>query len=295
MEIPIPGNRSDEDAWLLATLTALEPERFLRRMPGRETLLTRISSFENGARLVVKRFHGGPSREGWREWLHRRPVRSEARREFENLRDLAAVGVPVPKAVRCVENEAAARLLGGGGRGRSAVVMECVEHLEDLRELLGRVETAERRLWLERLVALVRRFHERGWIHRDLYLQHFLVPLDDERPLVLIDVARARFSPRTGRRWLVKDMAALHLSAPGPVTRSDRLRFLKTWLQGQGQRELLRWKNWALDIDRKAQRLGAHRPKYEDPEQRVGVEPERELRVPRAPEPPTPQRESVRG
>jgi tRNA A-37 threonylcarbamoyl transferase component Bud32 len=266
--------RAREEALLLASLTRLEPDRWLRRMPGRETLLARLPGIHEGRRVVVKRFESRAGREGWIERIRGRRPRSEARREFDNLAELHTVGVPVPAPLRVCENEAASSLWPLAARGRSAVVMECVEHREDARVALERRTPGERRALAAQLLEIVRRFHGRGWIHRDLYLQHFLLPLDAQRGPVLIDVARARWSSRHLRRWLVKDLAALHLSAPTCVSRCERLRFLRGWLGGQGQREALRWKRWAREIDRKARRLGAHQPRHEDHEQRIGVEPE---------------------
>ena len=94
---------------------------------------------------------------------------------------------------------------------------------------------------------------------------------------MLIDVGRARWSRKPGRRWLVKDLAALQLSAPANVTRTERLRFLLGWLRGQGVREQVGWKRWARQVTVKARRLGAHHPRFEDGEQVVGVEPQRSV------------------
>ena len=267
--------RESEELLLLGHLFALEPERSLRKMPGRLTLLTRLE----GERVVVKRFEGGAGREGWREKILGQRVRSQGRREFEILTDLAAVGIPVPRALRFVENRSAVSLglFGAGARGQSAVLMECVEHFEDARGAIERLDRSGRAQLARDVLAIVRRLHERGWFHRDLYLQHFLIPCAADRPLVLIDVARARWSRSPARRWLVKDLAALQLSAPKSVTRTERLRFLRGWLEGQGVREQNAWKRWARDVAVKAERLGAHRPKFEDEEQVVGVEPERTL------------------
>jgi len=269
--------KKSEEMLLLAHFIELEPERWLRRMPGRVTLLTRLKSIENGARVVVKRFEGGAGREGWHERLFGRRVRSEARREFEILGDLGTVGIPVPRPIRCVENREASSLRPMGTRGRSVVVMECIEHIEDARKALGQLGSADRRNLLGEVLRIARKLHERGWIHRDLYLQHFLLPCASEGSLVLIDVGRARWSRNPGRRWLVKDLAALQLSAPANVTRSERLRFLFGWLRGQGVREQVGWKRWARQVIMKARRLGAHQPRFEDGEQVVGVQPERSV------------------
>ncbi|MFQ5490181.1 MAG: lipopolysaccharide kinase InaA family protein [Phycisphaerae bacterium] len=82
------------------------------------------------------------------------------------------------------------------------------------------------------LADFVGRFHGAGWVHRDLYLCHVFVEWQDAEPSFrLIDLARM-FRPRfRGRRWRVKDLAALNYSTPASVaTPSDRLRFLKRYL-----------------------------------------------------------------
>lgn len=277
-DVKLPADRPNptEEMLLLAHLFELEPERYLRRMPGRETLLTRLKAIEGGVRIVVKRFEGGGGREGWLERLRGQSVRSEARREFELLADLDAVGIPVPRPLRCVENQEASGLgpFARTALGRSVVMMECVEHVDDARTALAYLKPRERGALRRAILKVVRRLHERGWYHRDLYLQHFLLPHEKEDRLVLIDVGRARWSKKPGRRWLVKDLAALQLSAPACVTRTERLRFLHGWLEGQGAREQLAWKRWARQVVAKARRLGAHTPRFEDSEQVVGVEPE---------------------
>lgn len=276
VKLPVDRPNPTEEMLLLAHLFDLKPERYLRRIPGRETLLARLKAIEEGDRIVVKRFEGGAGREGWRERLRGQKVRSEARREFEVLADLAAIGIPVPRPLRCIENQEASGLgpLARPALGRSVVMMECVEHVDDARTALAYLKPRERAVLRRAILKVVRQLHERGWIHRDLYLQHFLLPCAGEGKPVLIDVARARWSKQPGRRWLVKDLAALQLSAPACVTRTERLRFLRGWLEGQGTREQAAWKRWARQVVAKARRLGAHAPRFEDTEQVVGVEPE---------------------
>jgi heptose I phosphotransferase len=87
---------------------------------------------------------------------------------------------------------------------------------------------------VRQIARLVRRFHRAGFYHRDLYLCHIFVR--DERgrfTLYLIDLQRVRQKRpgQVGRRWLVKDLAALEYSASGGiVTRTDRVRFVREYL-----------------------------------------------------------------
>ena len=245
---------------LLERLFHLSPSAFLRRMPGRETLAWP----SDGSALVVKRFRGGETRDWWYERL-RGAVRSPARREGENLRDLASDGLPVPRWVAWVEERGALRRASprrAPRDARSGVVMAAVPHRRTLQEVLAAGSGPERRAWLDRLADLVARLHAKGWIHRDLYLHQVVV--DGDRDLVLLDVGRARRSRRLPRRrWHVKDLAALHLSAPGSVTAAERLRTLQRYLRARGLEGPVR--PWVRSVVRKARRLSAHVPRHVDP------------------------------
>jgi heptose I phosphotransferase len=79
---------------------------------------------------------------------------------------------------------------------------------------LRAVAPAPRRELLRRIAELTRRFHARGFIHKDYYLCHVLVaPGEPEPGLFLIDLQRVVQPCCLRRRWLVKDLAALAYSA----------------------------------------------------------------------------------
>ena len=105
----------------------------------------------------------------------------------------------------------------------------------------------------------LRRLHDRGLCHRDLYWNHLFcaTPFTDASP-VLLDVERV-FAPRWRvRRWVVKDLAALWASVPVPVSGRAGLRFLRSYL-GQS---LARHRRLMLAVIAKAQRIRAHLPRY---------------------------------
>ncbi len=144
--------------------------------------------------------------------------------------------------------------------------MERIEHRENLRERLARCDAVERRSWRRELVRIVARLHARGWRHRDLYLQHFLVPWPEEqsvRRLVLIDVGRAKRERRLPRRWIVKDLAALLHSTPACVGPRERLAFLARYLDARGIGGRDERRRFARSILAKAARMGAHVPRDE--------------------------------
>jgi tRNA A-37 threonylcarbamoyl transferase component Bud32 len=257
-----PASGPDPGAFLDAVF-ALTPRRWLRRIPGRETFR---HTTEEGTVQVVKRTVGGEARDYWYDRLRRtgRTPRSPARREAENLVELAADGVRVPRVLAWAEEARAARHPRRGGR--SALVMEHVAHASSLRDRLALCARGERSRLTAALLELVARLHARGWIHRDLYLQHVVVADEAGAPeLTLLDVGRARrlATPRT--RWLVKDLAALHSSLPPEVPRTEALRFLRGWLDRRGGAERAVERRWIRGVLRKAHALARHRPRYLDP------------------------------
>ena len=111
----------------------------------------------------------------------------------------------------------------------------------------------------ERLAELVRRLHQAGFVHRDLYASHIFIeitPVEEVR-LHLIDLQRV-FKPRRLRsRWRVKDLAELDYSVPARfASGSDRLRWLGSYLGAdQLSREQLRL---ARRIAEKTTRIARH-------------------------------------
>jgi hypothetical protein len=234
----------------------------LRRMPGRVTL--RLAA-PGGRPLVVKRTEGPAERDGLARWLRRFRLGAgsetsacPARREFEALATLGALGLQVPAPLawgRRVELE----------RSVGIVVMALVPHAESLRQRLARVPADAARFAPE-LAALVARLHGAGWYHRDLYLEHVVVEASTER-LVLLDLARARGERAPRRRWFVKDLGAL-ASTPG-VDEAARCRFFELYCDLRGIPPSARGA-WVRAILARARRIARHVPRHADPETREG-------------------------
>ncbi len=190
-------------------------------------------------------------------------VHSPARVEWDNLRALRRAGFDVPEPVAVGEESA-----GIGFPQRSFLVTREVPGrpldavlAEGWPDPHQRGTRRARDAVLRDVAGMIRRFHANGFIHKDLYLGHLIVAPDPRwgRPY-FIDLQRVeqRFPPR--RRWLVKDLAALLLSAPSSVSRSDKLRFLLTYLCKTRLDPLAR--RWARDILAKSERMSRHRPRY---------------------------------
>ena len=92
------------------------------------------------------------------------------------------------------------------------------------------VSSQPKREFILRLADFIRRFHETGYRHRDLYLCHIF--LSDNETLYLIDLHRT-FKPNlTSKRYQVKDLAQLHYSCPSDkISHTDRLRFYLAYTQ----------------------------------------------------------------
>ena len=78
--------------------------------------------------------------------------------------------------------------------------------------------------FINALADFVRKFHETGYFHRDLYFAHIF--FGENGDFYLIDLQRT-FKPKVSAfKYRVKDIAQLYYSAPGNYfSRSDRLRF----------------------------------------------------------------------
>jgi heptose I phosphotransferase len=83
---------------------------------------------------------------------------------------------------------------------------------------------------LENLADITRRMHSAGMNHKDYYLCHIL--MDNRERLYVIDLHRVNVRDKVGKRWMVKDLAALLFSSlEVPVTHGQRLAFYKRYMQ----------------------------------------------------------------
>jgi heptose I phosphotransferase len=221
------------------------------RAPGyrvQRTLSDRVNFVvADSANGVPTRFGKVYSKPGLAARLRQRTGVHPGLREAEALRRLSNEGIPVPAVEAC----------GVEADGRTWIVTRAVAGGVPLDDALraGRLDDPRRRrdVLLE-LAGLVRRLHESGIVHRDLYLCHVLVSPRD-RSLTLIDFERALARRRL--RWRVKDLAALLSSVPaGRTSRQESLRFLRAYL---GSPIALR--EWARRVGRKAARIASHVPR----------------------------------
>jgi heptosyltransferase-2 len=176
--------------------------------------------------VFLKRYDNPPILVQLKNWLsHRRRI-SCASCEVEPIRELPAAGVCTPKVI------AYGRQWGALFEKRSFIITEKIPDAEALERKLpdcfNDPPTTEnlksRRDFIARFAAFIKRFHQTGYCHRDLYFSHIFYRTDGT--LCLIDLARAFKPAILHRRFLIKDIAQIHYSAPAAhFSRSDRLRF----------------------------------------------------------------------
>lgn len=170
--------------------------------------------------------------------------------DFAAAMTLAKVGVAVPRPIAYGFER------GGLRERRSFVMLEELPGAEALERLLprwrenaGRYALLRDKKELIRHIAdLVRRLHEAGYFHRDLYLAHLFISKNRQggERLNVIDLQRV-FRPRwRRRRWQVKDLAQLYYSARRYFSRVDMLRFAHYYWGNRPSRDMIR------DIERKA-------------------------------------------
>jgi heptose I phosphotransferase len=223
-----------------------------------------------GAVLYVKYYCGVPRREQV-DRIRRQTVRhSRGWWEFLQSAYLSRHYIPVVRAIGAVEE------MHGFVEVASAVLFEGVagDAFDRLWVRLSGAgapvtRDAARHDITRRLARFVSAFHQSGVCHRDLYLCHIFVDLEPTgaRPprFTLIDLARTH-RPRLRRtRWLIKDLSQVDASAQQiGATRTDRWRFLLTYLGLEGGTPRVRW--YARWIARKSDRILRRIARQSEPE-----------------------------
>ncbi|MDP6962622.1 MAG: lipopolysaccharide kinase InaA family protein [Planctomycetota bacterium] len=118
---------------------------------------------------------------------------------------------------------------------------------------------------LEDIAGMVKRFHSAGYYHKDLYCCHLIVAEDEHEKESrwgqphIIDLERVVRERNPAERWIVKDLAALHFSAPAVVSMRDKWRFLKYYFPSWSYANRRRF---AQKIEAKRKKIASHTPKY---------------------------------
>jgi heptosyltransferase-2 len=185
--------------------------------------------FEAGihpATMFLKRYDRPPITAQIKNWLHGRKIESYGLREFYCSKKLSAAGINTPKTIAYGEQ------WGIFFEKKSFIITEKIPNAESLERKLPQyfngAVTAEnlklRRNFIVHLAAFIKKFHQTGHRHCDLYFSHIFY--SDDGNFYLIDLARV-FKPAVfAERFRVKDIAQIHYSATaGHFSKTDRLRF----------------------------------------------------------------------
>jgi tRNA A-37 threonylcarbamoyl transferase component Bud32 len=182
--------------------------------------------------VIYKRFRVTTWSDPWLGLVRRTP----ALRSWVQGHGLLNRCLPTPRPLAAFHRRA------HGCPAEGYLLTEKVEGARDLYDFVAGLPRAELRAAVERLAALVRELHRRRLAHRDLKAANVLVTPGPA--FWFIDLVGVTRHNRLSRRRRVRDLARLHASfLRGSLTRTDKLRFLRVYLQlGLLGRE--RWKGW---------------------------------------------------
>ena len=202
---------------------------------------------QNGETLFVKRYLSGGLRTQLDRILRQAATHSRAYWEYAQSERLAEAGVPAVRAVGFAEE------MSGPFERRSVVLFERVPGDAFDRVWMRLVASDSpltrglaRHDFAKRIGRFAAAFHGTGLCHRDLYLCHIFIDLDESMQraprLTMIDLARLH-RPRWRRmRWVLKDLSQLDASAREiGASRSDRLRALYSYLALNRRSPRVRW------------------------------------------------------
>lgn len=181
--------------------------------------------------LFLKRYNYPPRFGQIKNWLAHRKRQSLGDCDCKPANQLNSVGINTAKTI------AFGTQWGLLFEKRSFCITEKIPNAESLErklpicfdEPLTSKKTKKRRDFIAALAVFIKKFHQTGFRHRDLYFSHIFYDSDGNL-FYLIDLARV-FKPKLlAERFRVKDIAQLYYSAPGRFfSKSDRLRFYHTY------------------------------------------------------------------
>lgn len=211
--------------------------------------------------VFLKRYEAPPAAHQVRNWLTARARKSCGVLEYALTSELSAAGIGTPKPI-CYGEQ-----WGALFEKRSLIITEKIPEAEALERRLppcfsgpATTENLQRRRdFIVRLARFIKKFHETGYRHRDLYFSHIFY--SDRGGFFLIDLARAFRPILLSRRFQIKDLAQVYYSAPGRhFSRTDRLRFYMAYA---GRSEITRRDRVFLrDVIDKAERIAQRERKH---------------------------------
>jgi hypothetical protein len=185
----------------------------------------------NGQVAYLKRYDAPPKSIQLKGWLQHRRHAFLSGFDRGPVDALEQAGLSVPRTIAC----------GGQWHGlferRSFIITLELEKARSLEKQLPdcfNADTAaawnERKAFILQMAQFIRKFHETGYRHRDLYLAHIF--RHENGMLSLIDLHRCFRPGLLKERFRIKDMAQLHYSCDAAlITRADRIRFYRAYRQ----------------------------------------------------------------
>ena len=118
---------------------------------------------------------------------------------------------------------------------------------------------AKKAIFINQLAKYIKKFHDAGFRHRDLYLCHIFY--DGDSTFSLIDLARIFKPTLLAKKYLIKDLTQLYYSSKASnFTKTDKLRFYFTYMD---QKSLTtRDKRIIAMIKNKALKMAKHDKKH---------------------------------
>ncbi len=209
------------------------------------------------ATLFLKRYDNPPKMTQLKNWLVHRARAATMAYDMNPAKKLGDLGINTPKTI-CYGSEWA-----GLFEKRSFIITEKIPNAhsleKELSECFALPDLRDKKHFIESIALFVRKFHDTGFRHRDLYLCHIFY--SDNGEFSLIDLQRC-FRPKFfARRFRLKDIAQLYYSSPGRViSKTDRLRF---YLQYSGKNTLSkRDKVFISKLKAKADKMARHDIKH---------------------------------
>lgn len=189
------------------------PEGRLRRVfPGRRTSRLELRRPDGSCQgIYLKRYY--PEYLSWLDRFLRRlgwrGCSDEAHAEWQAVQQVAALGIPTLEVIARGQDRTDPRAV------RSSFLMTAeLAGAEEGHRLFPSLTRATRRALLRRAGAYTRQLHAGGWVHKDLYLCHYMARPDTPEPAIyLIDLQRLTRPCCWRERWRVKDLAALAYSS----------------------------------------------------------------------------------
>jgi len=195
---------------------------------GRRDIFRIKASTDDGHPLVLflKRSWKPYKKDGIASLLRRGRVWSISRREWENSKRLAAVGLKTAELVAYGED------CGPFWEKFSFILTEAAAGGQTLEQFLRDChDRGHRRAVFDALARDIRKMHDAGLASPDLFTRHLFVDDDVEPPqFCLIDMARLDRREPLPARLRVRDLAALNITAPLRfVSARERVRFLRRY------------------------------------------------------------------